>query len=243
MMWRRAWRELGLKSRLISRTSSDKTYLKVPPPYKLILFDFDGTLVDTVDDITYYVNDVLSERGYTQASAAQVKAAIGWGVPELLKILVPAFSDDPADLESAVRTFKDRYRENPVRVTCPFPNVIEVLEGPLRKTPKAIITNKPQDIALRVLDELGMRHYFEEVIGTQGNFAPKPDPASSLYLMSRFDASAEVTVYVGDSPVDAQTSEAAGIDFAWMEYGYQDCGLLNPRFRFFSAEDWGVLVS
>ncbi len=227
----------------ISIVLSVNISLNVPAPYKLILFDLDGTLVDTVDDITYYVNEVLRERGYVSASVAQVKEAIGWGVPELLKILAPAFCADPAGLEMAVMAFKERYRENPVRTTCPFPNVIEVLEGPLKKTQKAIITNKPQDIALRVLDKLNMRRYFGDVIGTQGDFPPKPDPASALHLMRRFRAPAETTVYVGDSAVDAETSAVAGVDFVWMEYGYQKFGAATPRYRFSSAADWGILVS
>ena len=212
-------------------------------PYGLILFDLDGTLIDTVDDIAYYVNEVLSEKGYAPASVTQVKEAIGWGVSDLLKILVPSFRDDPRSLENAVMTFKNHYREEPVRTTRPFPEVIEALEGPLRKTHKAIITNKPQDIALRVLDKLNMRHYFEDVIGMQGAFPPKPDPASSLHLMRKFSIPVEATVYIGDSPVDAETSLAAGIDFVWMEYGYQPFGASAPRFRFSSAADWRTLVS
>ncbi len=215
----------------------------MPAPYKLILFDFDGTLVDTVDDIAYYVNEVLFERGYASASVAQVKEAIGWGVPELLKILAPAFCADPAGLEAAVMTFKNRYRENPVRTTRPFPSVTETLKGPLSKTQKAIITNKPQDIALRVLDELDMRRYFEDVIGTHGEFPPKPDPTSSFHLMRKFGIPVEATVYIGDSSVDAETSSAAGIDFVWMDYGYQEAGARTPRFRFSSAADWAILVS
>ena len=81
----------------------------MPPPYRLILFDFDGTLVDTLGDISHYVNEVLLERGYPSVSEERVRAAIGWGVHELLKILQPAFETDPAGLEAAVETFKKRY--------------------------------------------------------------------------------------------------------------------------------------
>ena len=214
----------------------------MPPPYRLLLFDLDGTLVDTVADITYYVNEVLVERGLAPVSVPQVKEAIGWGVHELLRILAPVFSADPEGLEVATQAFKDRYRLRPVLETRPFPGVVEVLEGPLKNTAKAIVTNKPQDIALRVLEKLGIKRHFEHVIGTLGDFPPKPDPASSLYLMRRFGTAPESTVYIGDSGVDAETSAAAGIDFGWVEYGYQSSGGFTPRFRFSNAAEWERLV-
>ena len=212
-------------------------------PYKMLLFDLDGTLVDTVGDITYYLNQVLAERGLEQVSVKQVKEAIGWGVHELLKILAPSFSEDPAGLENAALSFKDRYREHPVLETRPFSGVSEALNGPLKNTLKAIVTNKPQDIALRVLEELGMKHHFKEIIGTTGDFAPKPDPSSLLYLMKKFAVTPESTVYIGDSGIDAETSAAAGIDFAWVSYGYQSALEFNPRFLFSSAAEWTRLVS
>ena len=215
----------------------------MPPPYKLLLFDLDGTLVDTVGDIAHYVNEVLLERNHKPVSVIQVKEAIGWGVHELLKILAPDFCADPEGLERAAESFKDRYKSTPVLKTRPFPGVAEALEGPLKKTHKAIVTNKPQDIALRVLDTLQLRHCFEEVIGTLGDFPPKPDPTSCLHLMRRFGVTPDATVYIGDSSVDAETSVAAGIDFAWMEHGYQPAGNIVPRYRFSGAAEWKGLIS
>jgi len=215
----------------------------MPPPYKLLLFDLDGTLVDTVGDITHYVNEVLLERGDKPVSVEQVKEAIGWGVHELLKILAPAFCEDPKGLERAAATFKDRYKKNPVLNTRPFPGVAEVLAGPLKNVPKVIVTNKPQDIAIRVLETLGLTRCFEEVIGTLGDFPPKPDPSSCLHLMRRFGTPRKSTVYIGDSAVDAETSAAAGIDFAWVDYGYQATGNFVPRYRFSNAAEWKKLVS
>ena len=215
----------------------------MPPPYKLILFDLDGTLVDTVGDITHYVNEVLRERRYEAVSVAQVKEAIGWGVHELLKILAPGFCSDPKGLEEAAAAFKERYKQTPVLKTLPFPGVVEVLAGPLKNIPKAIVTNKPQDIAIRVLEKLDLMGHFKEVIGTLGDFPAKPDPAACLHLMGRFQSTPSSTVYIGDSAVDSETSAAAGIDFVWMDYGYQAAGNLIPRFCFSSAAEWGRLVS
>jgi phosphoglycolate phosphatase len=215
----------------------------MPPPYKLILFDFDGTLVDTVGDIAYYANETLRANGYREASLPQVKEAIGWGVHELFRALAPAFGADGARLEKAVEDFKKAYRARPVRATRPFPGVIDTLEGPLRAAQKGIVTNKPHDITLQILEELGMNRHFGSVLGMHAGFEPKPDPAGMLHSMRLFSAEAPDTVYVGDSRVDAETSEAAGIDFAWVDYGYQDLGDARARYRFSNAAEWAGLVS
>ena len=130
-----------------------------------------------------------------------------------------------------------------MRQTRPFPHVVETLEGPLKDVPKAIVTNKPHDITLRVLEELKLTRFFEGVIGMNAGFEPKPDPGAILHLMRVFAVSAPATVYVGDSPVDAQVSLAAGVDFAWVEYGYQELDVHRPRFCFSNAAQWDRLVN
>ena len=199
--------------------------------------------MDTLGDISFYVNEVLAEREYARVPESRVREAIGWGVHELLKILAPEFCADPKGLEEAVRIFKERYTAKPVRQTRAFPQVVETLQGPLKDVHKAIVTNKPHDITLRVLEELRLTHFFETVIGMNAGFEPKPDPDAILHLIKTFGVSAAETVYVGDSPVDAQASSAAGVDFAWVEYGYQALDAHRPRFCFSSAAQWDRLVS
>ena len=209
--------------------------------YRLLVFDFDGTLVDTLGDIAYYANSVLTEYGHAPCSLKQARASIGLGVHELLKGVAPGFLKNPEKLEEAVTLFKTRYRQKPVRETRPFPHVEEILSGRLSGVKKAIITNKPQDITLMILNDLNLRHYFEEVIGMNAGHPPKPDPSSLLYLIKKSNVSAEQTVYIGDSRIDAQTCLHAGVDFAWMDYGYDGHGDFAPRFKFSSAGDWPVL--
>ena len=104
------------------------------------------------------------------------------------------------------------------------------------------MTNKPQDITIQILNELGLRKYFDEVIGMHGDFPAKPDPSAIFHLIERFKVEASQTVFLGDSEVDGQTSVAAGIDFAWMDYGYQGFGTTKPKYRFSAARDWELLV-
>ena len=213
------------------------------PGYELLLFDFDGTLVDTVEDIAFYANSVLVDHGHAPRPVTEVKNAIGFGVHELLKALAPALGNEVAVLEEAVQLFKRRYREEPVRRTKPFPGVVETLSGPLSAVKKAIITNKPQDITLQILDLLKLAPYFELVIGMHAGHPPKPDPESMIFTMQKFGASPEACVYIGDSRVDAETSKNAGVDFAWVDYGYDVLGGEKRTYEFKSAGEWERLVS
>jgi phosphoglycolate phosphatase len=211
--------------------------------YRLLLFDFDGTLVDTLPDIAYYVNLTLERYEHRRFDVGSIKRSIGQGVRELLKGVAPSFSEDPERLEEAVSFFKERYRLRPVLESRPFPQVMEMLSGPLAKVPKVVITNKPQDITLGILEELQMRPYFDAVIGMHAGYPPKPDPASTLEMMTRFKTPASETLYIGDSRIDAETSKNAGIDFAWMDYGYDTVEKGQYDHRCSKAEDWGLLVS
>jgi phosphoglycolate phosphatase len=141
-----------------------------------------------------------------------------------------------------VEDFKRRYRRRPVISTAPFPHVLDMLRGPLKGTPKAIVTNKPQDITLEILGTLRMTEDFASVIGMHAGFPAKPDPSSVREMMGRFHATPSETVYVGDSNVDAETSENAGIDFAWVDYGYDMLQGRKAAHHFSSATEWQALL-
>ena len=211
-------------------------------PYSLIVFDFDGTLVDTLDDIAYHANKVLSDFGYPVQPLKSVRAGIGWGVHELLKSLAPGFGDDEKKLEKAVLQFKEAYRSEPVLQTSPFSNVKEVLSGSLSKVKKAVVTNKPQDITIQILDKLDLSKYFEMVVGMHAGFPAKPDPAALNHVMEKMGFGQDKTIYVGDSHVDGEVSLAAGVDFAWVNYGYHAPKRIIPTYEFSDAREWEDLV-
>jgi phosphoglycolate phosphatase len=210
--------------------------------YRLFLFDFDGTLVDTLADIAYYANKVMKKYGYPEKTPDKVKKAIGWGVHELFKALAPEFGENEARLEEAVALFRSSYYAEPVRATALMTGVREMLDGPLKKTRKAIITNKPQDITQKILVRLGLEGTFDPVIGMHGDFPQKPDPASTLSVMKRWKTAPEESIFIGDSGVDFETAQKAGVDFVWMTNGYDDSlkDLPLPR-KFSSAQEWGTL--
>jgi phosphoglycolate phosphatase len=210
--------------------------------YNLIIFDFDGTLVDTLPDIALHANHVLRYFSLPEQDLPAVRKAIGRGVHELLKDLAPAFEDETL-LEEAVVLFKKLYYEKPVLYTKPYSNVPEMLKGPLKNTKKAIVTNKPHDLTHVILKELGLLSYFESVIGMGFTHPPKPDPSSTIYVMEQLKSLPCETVFVGDSGVDQETAKKAGVDFAWVDYGYDTLGESQGRRSFSDPKEWKALVA
>lgn len=211
-------------------------------PYRLFIFDFDGTLIDTLRDIRHYANEVLSEQGYAERSLEEVKKAVGWGVHELFKKLAPDLDQREDDLERAVQSFKKRYDENPTLHAKPYPNIIKALNGPLGPYPKAIVTNKPQDITEHILRKLNLSELFQYVIGLHAGYPPKPDPASVEYIIRASAVPREQVIYIGDSRVDAEVSRRANIDFAWVNYGYDTLNGDKCDYEFSDPMEWKSLV-
>jgi phosphoglycolate phosphatase len=210
--------------------------------YKLIIFDFDGTLVDTIEDIATYVNQILGIYGYPKHRIDEIKMAVGWGVHELLKCLEPELGANPQKLDEAVNLFKSMYLKNPVIKTNAYKGVRDVLDGALSGIKKAIVTNKPQDITVDILDRLKLAHHFEMVVGINSGFAPKPDAAATHEVIRRIGTSAENVVFIGDSGIDAQTSKNAGVDFGYVEYGYHRLDDETALYRFSEASQWSGLA-
>lgn len=208
--------------------------------YKLIIFDFDGTLVDTAPDIAFHANAVLKEFGLEAQSIEMVKKAVGRGIHELLKDL--GIKADSATLERAVTSFKKRYRQLPVIETKPYPGIHEVLSGSLKNIRKAIVTNKPYELTAKILKLLSMESFFEMVIGLDMQYPAKPDPSSVRSVMDHFSVTPSSTLFIGDSSVDAETSRNASIDFGWAEYGYDrlDNGH-RPVISFSNSYEWKIL--
>ena len=211
--------------------------------YGLLIFDFDGTLVDTAPDIASHANRVLREYGFPEQNLAVVKKAIGHGVHDLLSKLASGLSEDVSKLDEMVSLFKKYYSTDPVIATAAYPYVLSMLNGPLKNIKKVIITNKPEDLTHRILKELCLDSFFEKVIGGGSDFPAKPDPSSVLHMIRQTRISPQRTLFIGDSRVDYQTCLAAGIDFVWMDYGYDDSLKDEPGIKSFSmAKSWASLV-
>ena len=204
--------------------------------HALIVFDFDGTLVDTAPGIHEGANGVLRTLGYPGRSLDEVKKAIGRGVQELFRdLMVPA---EPEGIEKAVDLFREWYRENPVLKTKVYPGVVPVLSGPLSGMKKTIVTNKPDDLVKVILEKLGMVGFFDIVVGTGAGFPPKPDPGSVLFVLQRTHVSPARTILIGDSSIDWETARRAGTAFGWVSYGYEPLSPNGSCPVFSSPKEW-----
>lgn len=187
-----------------------------------MIFDLDGTLIDSGADLAHAINAMLAEYGCAPLATDAVLAMVGDGVARLVTRALNARGCDGHDLAAAQRSFLRHYELQPVRDTAPYPGVPAALDR-LRAAglTLAVCTNKPLNLAERILERLDLRRYFAAVIGGDSFAYRKPDPRVLQSMLHAFDVAPERALMVGDSEIDAQAAEGAGIAFVLMTYGYR----------------------
>ena len=178
--------------------------------YDLVIFDLDGTLIDSVGDIADALNRTLG----TAHADATVAGWVGSGVRVLL-----ARAGVAADaLDAAALRFRAEYAAQPCKHTRPYLRVRETLRA--IACDKAVATNKPGELSRAILGKLGLADEFVAILGEDDVGARKPDPLIVDILRGKIGAGRPQTLYVGDSLVDAETAHAAGVDLCLVTYGY-----------------------
>ena len=188
---------------------------------RLIIFDLDGTLADTQDDLAASVNATRGFRGLPPLGLPEIRSAIGDGARSLVERTVGT-----RDVEASLAHFIQHYRDHSVVKTRLYPGVREVLEA-TRDRLRAVVTNKPERISRRILKALEVDGHFVEIIGGDTLPVKKPDPAAVLGLLGRHAVKSSEALLVGDSPVDVATAKAAGISSAALRGGYADPAALE----------------
>jgi phosphoglycolate phosphatase len=201
----------------------------------LIIFDLDGTLVDTSLDLTNSLNAALSPHGLEPLTKERTKELVGEGVSNLItKILAPEKREDLFD--RVLGDFIAHYTEHVADESAPYPGVMDTLNGRLSDYRKAVLTNKRTNLSVKLLEALGMMEHFELVAGPEDVPAQKPDPAGALHLLDKLGADKDEAVLVGDSEFDVLTGRNAGIRTAAVAYGFRprmdllDADVLIDRF-------------
>jgi phosphoglycolate phosphatase len=191
-------------------------------PPSLVVFDLDGTLIDSAPDLAAAINAMLADLGCEPLSIAEVRRMIGDGVAMLVARALAARQCAQVDPADASRVFMRHYEADATSRTLCFPGAAEALRA-LRAAgvPLAVCTNKPARITATILDRLGLAHYFARVLGGDSLPFRKPDPRVLLALAEGFAARPDRTLLVGDSEVDAATARAAGVPFVLMKHGYR----------------------
>lgn len=187
---------------------------------KAVIFDLDGTLVDSAPDIHGATNALLREIGHQPLSDETVRGFIGNGIPKLVERVMRASEINLERHEDLTRRFSDIYAANPVERTVLYPSVRTLLKSlAAQGILLGICTNKNHSITCQVIEALEIDHFFGAVIGGDSLKQRKPDPAPLQECIRQL--SAREVVYVGDSEVDGQTANAANVPFALFEKGYR----------------------
>jgi phosphoglycolate phosphatase len=202
-----------------------------PAPNRAVLFDLDGTLVETRRDITTGVNLMLSERGLGPLSVERVSRHVGRGARVLVTRCLEECGDviqSEDDLTAAYASFHRAYSAHLLDTTQPYPG-IEELCGRLERAgvAMAIVSNKPEDLSRRVVDGVGLARFFPVILGGDSLPVRKPDPAPLRHALALLRTVGEggaavstTAVMVGDSEIDIQAARAAGLPIAAVAWGF-----------------------
>jgi phosphoglycolate phosphatase len=178
---------------------------------KAVIFDLDGTLADTIEDLANSVNRTLLRRKLPEHDLESVKIMVGDGFRELMSRALPEPLRTEDYIEAARAEAAEDYAGRCLERTRPYPGVRDLLSAlASRAVPFAVLSNKPDALAKKVVDGLFPLVHFALVRGETPEFPRKPDPASALDACARLGAAPEETLYLGDTGVDMKTAKAAG---------------------------------
>jgi len=188
--------------------------------FRLVVFDLDGTLVDSRRDLAQSANALLAECGCRELSEEAIGRMIGDGAARLVKRAFDAAGcpQPPTALDRFLAIYNGRL----LAFTRPYDGVVNVLETLAPRAALAVLTNKPLASTRQILDGLDMSRFFQpsRVIGGDGPFPRKPEPAGLLHLMQEAGVRPSDTMLVGDSKIDWQTAHAARAHICLASYGF-----------------------
>jgi phosphoglycolate phosphatase len=185
---------------------------------RALIFDLDGTLIDSKVDLIHSVNAMLRELGRSELAAETISGYIGHGAPKLVaRALGNGCTKE--EQQRALQFFLSYYEMHKMDTTCAYPGVAETLEK-LAGMPMAVLTNKPARISVRILDAMGLSKYFRAIYGGNSFETKKPDPLGAMTILRELNAGPQEALLVGDSEVDVQTARNAGTLAAAVNYGF-----------------------
>lgn len=188
--------------------------------YKLVIFDLDGTVLDTLEDLANAVNHAMEKHGFPTHSIEKVRCTVGNGVANLISRTVPA-GTDAEETAQVLADFKAYYRDHMNDCTKPYAGIPEMLKALQSAGVKIGINSNKFDAALQNLCHLHFEGMYDYAVGESEVTPKKPDPTAAQRIMDKVGANASETIYIGDSAVDINTARNAGTDCAWVSWGFR----------------------
>lgn len=191
--------------------------------YKACIFDLDGTLTDTLESLTYSVNETLKELHLSSITSKQCKSFVGSGARCLIERALQASGDEKlVHIEEAMETYKRIFKVNCTYHVSPYEGIVELLKALKEQGIRlAVLSNKPHEQTKDVVATFFGTDTFDYVQGQQEGIPRKPDPTAALLIAEQFQVGSEECVYIGDSDVDMQTANAAGMESVGVTWGFR----------------------
>lgn len=193
--------------------------------YKLAIFDLDGTILDTLDDLFYSVNFSLNKNGLPERTKEEVRSFVGNGIRLLIDRAVPD-GTDPAITDKVFTDFKLHYSEHSLDNTKPYDGINETILKIRKQGIKTAVVSNKADFAVQKLVSTFFDGIFDFILGETEGIRKKPAPDMIIKTLDYFSISATDCIYIGDSEVDIETARNSGIDLFCVDWGFRDRDIL-----------------
>lgn len=196
--------------------------------YKLAIFDMDGTILDTLEDLAGSLNAALEMSGYPKRTIDEVRRFVGNGIRKLVERGVPQGTELPA-IDKVFEDFKAHYKLHCTDTTKPYEGILHMLEHLKESGCKIAVVSNKADFAVQELCEQYFPGLFDEAVGERQGIQKKPAPDSVNAILARLGIERKEAVYVGDSEVDIATAKNAKMDSIIVEWGFREAAYLREQ--------------
>lgn len=189
--------------------------------YDLVIFDLDGTTLNTLEDLAGACNATLRANGYPTHSIEKIRTSVGSGVANLIRLTLPADTDSAIHAK-VLADFKTYYSEHVNVKTAPYPGILSMMQALRSAGIRIAVNSNKYDGAVQSLCASHFGDLVDMAVGECANVPRKPDPAGVHQIIHALNADLSRTLYVGDSNIDVLTAQNAGLDCAWVSWGFRN---------------------